>query len=111
MTHEPLDHIGVQQLISQAEALLALDERGVLVPHGIGGHARSIITALVRELSAAKSEPVAVKALPSDIVLDLQLLMESFCAYGGDAVPPSVIEKARTLHEQLSALASEPANG
>lgn len=44
------------KLIGAANALLSLDEKGALVPHGIGGHAREIISALVARLS---SQPTA----------------------------------------------------
>lgn len=32
------------------EALLALDAKGALVPHGIGGHARALLTAAYHRL-------------------------------------------------------------
>ena len=34
-------------LIPSAKALLELDAKGVLVPHGIGGHARDIIAEFI----------------------------------------------------------------
>ena len=41
------------------------------------------------------------------LVRDLQLLLESYTAYAGDAVPASIIERSRELHARLSAL-SQP---
>lgn len=38
------------ELIAAARALLDLDASGSLVPHGIGGHARTIISALAERL-------------------------------------------------------------
>lgn len=35
------------ELITSAKALLELDAAGALVPHGIGGHARTIIGAFI----------------------------------------------------------------
>ena len=40
------------QLILSAKALLDLDKKGALVPHGIGGHARGIISAFIARLPA-----------------------------------------------------------
>lgn len=37
-------------LIRSAQALLDLDAAGALVPHGIGGHARSIIESFIARL-------------------------------------------------------------
>jgi hypothetical protein len=51
------------QLLTSAKALLELDAKGVLVPHGIGGHARDIIQGFL-DLAAAphptsgETEPV-----------------------------------------------------
>lgn len=42
-----------EKLIANARALLSIDASGALVPHGIGGHARTIIAELVAALSAA----------------------------------------------------------
>jgi hypothetical protein len=39
-------------LVASIEALLALDERGVLVPHGIGGHARTLLRSAAARLAA-----------------------------------------------------------
>ncbi len=47
-------------LLGSAQALLDLDERDALVPHGIGGHARAIITAFLefhRAESPAPAQP------------------------------------------------------
>lgn len=41
------------------------------------------------------------------LVRDLQLLLENYTAYAGDAVPASIIERSRELHARLSAL-SQP---
>ena len=51
---------------------------------------------------------VALQA-PQEAVLvrDLQLLLENYTAYAGDAVPASIIERSRELHARLSAL-SQP---
>lgn len=44
-------------LIGSAQALLTLDAEGLLVPHGIGGHARSIIQEFINAHSASPSTP------------------------------------------------------
>jgi hypothetical protein len=38
----------LDQLIASGEALLDLDAKGALVPHGIGGHAREIIEGFIK---------------------------------------------------------------
>lgn len=47
-------HAPPDRLIESARALLDLDAHGALVPHGIGGHARTIIEGLLRELLAPR---------------------------------------------------------
>ena len=39
-------------LVASIHALLALDEKGALVPHGIGGHARKLLSASANRLGA-----------------------------------------------------------
>lgn len=46
---EPVPRRRMQNLTSNAQALLDLDKDGALVPHGIGGHARTIITEFIVE--------------------------------------------------------------
>jgi hypothetical protein len=41
------------------DALLDLDAKGVLVPHGVGGHARTMLSAAATRLRAALSQPAA----------------------------------------------------
>ena len=43
-------------LISSIEALLSLDAEGALVPHGIGGHARDLLSSAAVRLSASRQE-------------------------------------------------------
>lgn len=38
------------ELIASAKALLELDAAGAMYPHGIGGHARTIIEAFIKRL-------------------------------------------------------------
>jgi len=42
-----------RHLIACTEALLSLDAKGALVPHGVGGHARNLLTALATRLAEA----------------------------------------------------------
>lgn len=44
-------------LIRSAEALLNLDANGSLVPNGIGGHARTLLSAFVRRMGKAQAVP------------------------------------------------------
>jgi len=41
-------------LLDCTKALLDLDAKGALVPHGIGGHARTLLTALATRLAECK---------------------------------------------------------
>ena len=45
-------------LISLIDALLDLDEKGALVPHGIGGHARTLLQRCKEELNTRPAAPV-----------------------------------------------------
>ncbi|WP_289140902.1 hypothetical protein [uncultured Pseudomonas sp.] len=40
-----------QHLISCIEALLSLDAKGALVPHGVGGHARAMLSSAAQRLA------------------------------------------------------------
>lgn len=47
----------LDQWVDSTEALLALDAKGAIAPHGIGGHARALLEeALTRALSATRTE-------------------------------------------------------
>ena len=60
----------LDQWIASADALLDLDAKNALVPHGIGGHARTLLQdALDRALRSEPSEPVAwqpIETAPKD---------------------------------------------
>lgn len=45
-------------LVRSIEALISMNDAGALVPHGIGGHARALLSAAAVRLSAA-SKPIA----------------------------------------------------
>lgn len=51
----------VEHLVQCGEALLELDSKGALVPHGLGGHTRNILEALIKQVKevpeADKEEP------------------------------------------------------
>lgn len=44
-----------QHLISCIEALISLDAKGALVPHGVGAHARTLLAAAVQRLATAEA--------------------------------------------------------
>lgn len=50
-------------LVAAMVALLKLDAAGALVPHGIGGHARTLLQAAVARLAADDSEITSLRAL------------------------------------------------
>lgn len=51
------------KLVESIKALLALDESGSLVPHGVGGHARQLLSAAASRLSASIADTAG--ALPA----------------------------------------------
>jgi hypothetical protein len=54
-------------LLAAADALLDLDERGALVPHGVGGLARRVIGSLAARLEPSEREvglPAVATTLP-----------------------------------------------
>lgn len=53
------------QLASSIKALLALDEKGVLVPHGVGGHARVLLEVSTSRLEA-RNEAIKGAAIIAD---------------------------------------------
>ena len=66
-THTPAEGVELKpvmpmdNLMASAEAILHLDAKGALAPHGIGGHARTIIEAFIQhELARRTPEPTAV---------------------------------------------------
>ena len=44
------------QWIASAEALLHLDAKGALVPHGLGGHARTLLEEALKHIGEKKDE-------------------------------------------------------
>jgi hypothetical protein len=58
-----------EHLVQCIHALLHLDEEGALVPHGIGGHARSLLTAAASRLTPAPPSAVCVPVEPTPEML------------------------------------------
>jgi len=59
-------------LVQCIEALLSLDAKGSLVPHGIGGHARGLLSAAMHRLEralSAQGEVVVTRAEDGEIVM------------------------------------------
>src|SRR5690606_38641958 len=46
-----------ESLVQNAKSLLALDERGALAPHGIGGLAREVIEKLIAHIERTTPQP------------------------------------------------------
>ncbi len=67
-------------LVQCIEALLSLDATGALVPHGIGGHARGLLSAAMHRL-ATQSRATGVWGVESDAAL-IKELAESAKALG-----------------------------
>lgn len=61
-------------LVSCIKALLDLDKSGSLVPHGIGGHARTMLEAAASRLEARAGEAVAEVAMTSGSLCDWKLV-------------------------------------
>lgn len=64
-------------LVRNIVALLELDADGALVPHGVGGHARGLLSAAAARLAAAPQAPapapgMAVTALAGEIIAALE---------------------------------------
>jgi hypothetical protein len=51
------------KLVESIKALLALDESGSLVPHGVGGHARQLLSAAASRLSASIADTAGAKPI------------------------------------------------
>jgi hypothetical protein len=94
------------KLISCIEALIHLNDAGALVPHGIGGHARELLSAAAVRLNTHLTQPaqaVDVGAV-NGVIVDL----EERARNGGDAFPDEFESWAETL---TRALAGEKAEG
>lgn len=108
-----------QHLISCIEALLSLDAKAALVPHGVGGHARAMLSSAAQRLAdfdRVTAERDALQALltaadeRADVLEGLLLQTnELLYAIQGDpgAVPSSAIDAMRG--EVFTAL--KPAEG
>lgn len=57
-------------LVRCIKALLSLDEKGVLVPHDIGGHARTLLAAAAARIGAAPTPPAKETADYLDGLID-----------------------------------------
>jgi hypothetical protein len=77
-----------EKLVSCIEALLALDAAGALTPHGVGGHARQLLSAAavrIEALEKALREIGSVEADPGDGTVKPNLeyvLIRGFSAMG-----------------------------
>lgn len=58
-------------LIPSAKALLELDANGSLVPHGIGGHARTIIAEFIA-LHDQPTPPIHYVGMSGEKIIDAQ---------------------------------------
>lgn len=69
MTNEDTFRGDNDQLVSNMRALVELDKAGALVPHGIGGHARGLLSAAAARLSQHSGEvtPMMVLAVMSEV--------------------------------------------
>lgn len=63
MKDNDIFHGDNKKLASSIEALLSLDAKGCLVPHGIGGAARTLLSACLQRLTAADERVDAAIAL------------------------------------------------
>lgn len=57
------------QLVSCIKALISMSDAGALVPHGIGGHARALLSAAAVRLSLATPSPGKA---PSELIAEIE---------------------------------------
>lgn len=108
-----------ETLISSAKSLLALDAKGALSPHGIGGHARGIISAFIARMNV-EQQPAqdvaglesALKSMVSGYMRLLQSGYDRITDLGGDCDPVDVMERDDTyLREARATLAAHRKGG
>lgn len=96
------------KFVSSAQALLDLDADGALVPHGIGGHARKLLTHAIALLTATPSPA------PAQEVATLSLSAEDVHAAFAKNFPKSRISQAwinfaADIAQAIAARAAKPA--
>ncbi|WP_201319994.1 hypothetical protein [Burkholderia sp. E168m30] len=86
------------QLVRSIEALLELDAEGALVPHGVGGHARALLSAAAIRLAAHPGQPE-----PRAEVTDEDII--TACDAHGITLPVEALEAATALVNHFGARA------
>ena len=84
-------------LIDSIVALVSLDRAGVLVPHGIGGHARSLLESAAIRLS--QPDRVAELEVALKVALDAIDALQNGLKWYQDAYPDSISEAD---HEEIA---------
>jgi len=84
-------------LIESMVALVSLDRAGVLVPHGIGGHARSLLESAAIRLS--QPDRVAELEAALKVALDAIDALQNGLKWYQDAYPDSISEAD---HEEIA---------
>ena len=73
----------MRNVADNAQALLDLDKDGALVPHGIGGHARTIITEFIAEHVGLTARIAALEKAQQDSSSALEaIVLEALGPYG-----------------------------
>ena len=91
----------LDQWVASTEALLDLDAKGALVPHGIGGHARTLLEdALTRATTRPVPAPVGVNG--EITAYEMQVLIGT--TISGCNMPPDRIFDLPKAWERLRAL-------
>jgi hypothetical protein len=99
-------------LVQSIIALLELDAEGALVPHGIGGHARALLSAAASRLAAAPTTQPAPTTPQADSVLEDAARWQTFIAlpYATRAEWASNLSLAPVLTQWVDAARKQGAN-
>lgn len=101
--HVVSDFKGKDELLIQSiDSLLAMDAKGILVPHGIGGHARTLLLAA----KAAIEQACADRTVPDGfVVVPVELLQLIQCDVENSA---DWLSSATSALRNLLSAAPEP---
>ena len=93
-------------LIQSIDALLEMDAKGILVPHGIGGHARTLLKAAKAAIEqAARTVPDEAVVMLADVIHELEngFVRCASCGDQEDTATLDCMDSLRRIHCLLSA--------
>lgn len=89
-------------LIRSIDSLLEMDSKGVLVPHGIGGHARTLLKAAKASIQAARQSAEGMVDVAA-VMTAIEKFGRAYCLYARRGNSEDLDEATR-LYDGIAAM-------